>query len=987
MSNSSNNRFISSKSKSSSRIEELASDYISSDDSFEKASSNYSKFNTSSDNVFQFDSSNYNRDISENNINGVVCAKYKDCNEDSSKYKLIKQNAERNNRQGRLLGSYGSSIPNFKTFEENMKSHNILDLLDYGRSRYLDDFVQIKRLGKGAFGAVFEAENKLDGLRYAVKIIRIPSLKDLFIDKIINEVKFLARLDHKNVVRYYSAWLDNDSPVFIISDDDDSELESDEDEDDIFETNDRNNNISNKINEKNKTNLKFNQKLYESETDTNTDISLEIEFEKDSNNNDTDSESDIETDSDLDTDSEMVTDSETETETDTESETESESDVVSKFHSKTKTQSNNVSEAETEITDSTHMETDDNSISIKFQNEAGDTVSSFSSLENIAHSFSVNPKELYDGEEDNSQSEEADHNNDNSNNEIFEDDFFNINNNLSFLSSDHINNSFKNTSYDNDLIFMMENETSQDDIFSLNHSFNVKINTKSDHERNKKISFSSAKSINEEEDNDVTLNSKPLNTNKTFDSFRYNDNNLSRSIPININRKNKWGDTKYSSSYIEREKLNQNTPHSFMSRSSKRPSVFSKATSNRSKNPSVNNKIVLNMKPKTNKKKKDKMQLCQATLYDYLQDRNKLLNESSNLVDEKGYPLIDEEENYHIWCDIIEGVKYIHSKGLIHRDIKPNNIFWVPNDPNETQKYKPKEGIWKLGDFGLMTSDMQNELGKFSNNSAATSSTVNDKKNNNNNSFLSVDSHNVSNMTDDSNTHGSKCTKLANVLPPSTHTIGIGTISYGSPEQLDVNNTSPFNYTVQSDIYPLGIILFELYFPFSTAMERAKAFYDLREKQILPEKFVKRFPQEAAIVLWLTQKDPNKRPTVNELYEWNISTIIKSRFSKQSTTKVTSTTDGITTENFMTNRIVINKEIDKNQRIYSANDSTEDMLLLSNFLELSMKDKIIKSKEEENKALKKQIQDIKSKEEENIALKKRIKELEQQLSNVKNQNK
>jgi len=80
------------------------------------------------------------------------------------------------------------------------------------------------------------------------------------------------------------------------------------------------------------------------------------------------------------------------------------------------------------------------------------------------------------------------------------------------------------------------------------------------------------------------------------------------------------------------------------------------------------------------------------------------------------------------------------------------------------------------------------------------------------------------------------------------------------------------------------------------------------------------------------------------------------------------------------------------------------MLLLSNFLELSMKDKIIKSKEEENQALKKQIQeikskeeenialkkqiqDIKSKEEENIALKKRIQELEQQLSNVKNQNK
>jgi len=344
----------------------------------------------------------------------------------------------------------------------------------------------------------------------------------------------------------------------------------------------------------------------------------------------------------------------------------------------------------------------------------------------------------------------------------------------------------------------------------------------------------------EEEDNDTPLNLKPININtagRVFDSFPRED--VSRSIPININRKKKYRNTKYSSSYVElsnikdkeghdsHESLSSSFPEyvsssisfskqiemmdiqsisklskenilnhqqryhhsgnsfptnslfseksipqtpgrSFVSRSSKHPSLFTKANSFTSKvsnkspssvtnnhfrrhttnnvntnsntnsniskninnnfsnnigkniNNNINNNISSsisnsisnnnnnnnnNINSNTNSnsnsysvninsnvnidhqysndnkknKKKEKlpsqsdiilciqMQLCQATLFDYLQDRNKLLNESSDLVDDKGYPLIDEEENYHIWCDIIEGVKYIHSKGLIHR--------------------------------------------------------------------------------------------------------------------------------------------------------------------------------------------------------------------------------------------------------------------------------------------------------------------------------
>ncbi|KAJ5689097.1 Serine/threonine-protein kinase GCN2 [Penicillium macrosclerotiorum] len=75
-------------------------------------------------------------------------------------------------------------------------------------SRYHQDFDEAGQLGRGGFGQVVKARNKLDGRFYAIKKLSQSSaaaLKDT-----LSEIMLLSRLNHPYVVRYYTAWLEED---------------------------------------------------------------------------------------------------------------------------------------------------------------------------------------------------------------------------------------------------------------------------------------------------------------------------------------------------------------------------------------------------------------------------------------------------------------------------------------------------------------------------------------------------------------------------------------------------------------------------------------------------------------------------------------------------------------------------------------------------------------------------------------------------------
>ncbi|CAO3634097.1 unnamed protein product [Cunninghamella blakesleeana] len=102
-----------------------------------------------------------------------------------------------------------------------------------GISRYRTDFEEIEFLGKGGFGEVVKARNRLDGRLYAIKKIRLNPRDSEGVRKILREVQTLSSLHHQYVVRYYATWFeDEDGTGWKHSNDDDDDDDGFSDEDD-----------------------------------------------------------------------------------------------------------------------------------------------------------------------------------------------------------------------------------------------------------------------------------------------------------------------------------------------------------------------------------------------------------------------------------------------------------------------------------------------------------------------------------------------------------------------------------------------------------------------------------------------------------------------------------------------------------------------------------------------------------------------------------
>lgn len=198
------------------------------------------------------------------------------------------------------------------------------------------------------------------------------------------------------------------------------------------------------------------------------------------------------------------------------------------------------------------------------------------------------------------------------------------------------------------------------------------------------------------------------------------------------------------------------------------------------------------------------MKLCELSLWDWIVDRN--CKHDGTTIAPDPYYLVDAKVALKIFKELLEGVYYIHTMGVLHRDLKPRNVFLHGPDLHV-----------RIGDFGLACRD----------------------------------------IIQDETVPWSKTDKING----STHTSGVGTSLYAAPEQLQGSH-----YDFKSDMYSVGMVLLELFQPFGTEMERNEVLTALRNGQV-PAAFNEKWPVQSKYVKLLTSTVSSQRPSAAHLLE------------------------------------------------------------------------------------------------------------------------
>ncbi|KAJ3440824.1 eukaryotic translation initiation factor 2-alpha kinase eif2-alpha kinase -related [Anaeramoeba flamelloides] len=435
------------------------------------------------------------------------------------------------------------------------------------------------------------------------------------------------------------------------------------------------------------------------------------------------------------------------------------------------------------------------------------------------------------------------------------------------------------------------------------------------------------------------------NEKENMDGFSYDAKNNCTSFSENSTSQGDGSESigisaKYCNDFFSFEKFDANNINHIKWDGSISDLADSENSSGGLRTKNKNGKNMQKKKKNPNKKKEKEEQnfdvvLCIQMEYCKDGDLKKWINERKT---------IDKKQIKRIFREILVGTNELHKLGMVHRDLKPKNVFL-------------QNGNVKIGDFGLVKfSNSSNESEqsflsflsqpilqkeqeqgqvleqvleqgqewgqghekeqKQKNISILKIKNNQDQQNNKDRaplkkakslnvthsfpvnynrsySFKSSSKPIKDNRIKQKDSEKDNLNSLYSQgnLMKEEDSLNVGTPIYASPEQfrcfhpnekefkksfININNTMETNnithkQSTKTDVFSLGIILFELITDnFITEMERLERISRLRETGKIPEEIEKEWQEECNFIRKMLHKNPNKRPSVDQILKSGI---------------------------------------------------------------------------------------------------------------------
>lgn len=245
-------------------------------------------------------------------------------------------------------------------------------------------------------------------------------------------------------------------------------------------------------------------------------------------------------------------------------------------------------------------------------------------------------------------------------------------------------------------------------------------------------------------------------------------------------------------------------------------------------------------------------ELCSESLEDYINNRNskllKIKRQNPQLYSSEKRTFNKEAISYA--KQIISAISHIHSKQIVHRDIKPGNIFLLGR-------------TIKIGDFGLVK-----KLNSFRPIEASPIFEQPSDDGNLSDSFR-LDSGPKKDPLEEIPYLSTQKTvsdpvyqdKIDLFFDSESMTKSVGTKTFASPEQL---NADKEKFDQRADIFSLGLVFLLLFHPMGTSMEQHKTIKESKSG-IMPSDLQKELPEISAIIARMLSENPDERPSLDAI--------------------------------------------------------------------------------------------------------------------------